>query len=61
MEGISRRRLEHLESEKRKLVKTKQNKTVDAMPTNARLFHFDQLETNRFRLGHLSEVGIASL
>ncbi|MBC2604805.1 hypothetical protein [Pelagicoccus albus] len=41
--------------------KIRSNKTVDAMPTNARLFRFDPIKINDFRLGSISEVGIASL
>ncbi len=44
-----------------KKMKISENKAVDAMPTNARLFGFDPIKINDFRLGSLSEVGIASL
>ncbi|MDQ8201304.1 hypothetical protein QEH56_24305 [Pelagicoccus enzymogenes] len=43
-------------------VKTnRENKAVDAMPTDARLFGFGTIKINDFRLGSLPEVGIASL
>lgn len=41
--------------------KNRPNKAVDAMPTNARLLHIDDSVINHFRIGSLSEVGIASL